>query len=72
MTTRAKRMSATAQVESLLSSGPEKLKELVRAALEEILEAEMSEALSAEPGERTQPDEQPAPTVDQPVDEEIE
>ncbi len=53
MTTKSKRMSAVAQVESLFSTGPDKLKELVKAALEEILEGEMSELLGAEPGERT-------------------
>ena len=37
MTTKSKRMSATAQVESLFATGPEQLKELVKSALEEIL-----------------------------------
>ena len=53
MTTQSKRMSAVAEVEGLLGSSPEVLKDLVKAALEEILEAEMSAALGAEPGERS-------------------
>ena len=53
MTTRTKRMSATAQVESLFSTDSDQLKQLVKQALEEILEGEMAQALGAERGERT-------------------
>ena len=53
MTTKAKRKSATAKVERVISDNPGQLKGLVKEALEEILEAQMSQALGAQPGERT-------------------
>lgn len=52
MTTKTKRMPATAQIQNLFSQNPEMLKDIVKEALEEILEKEMSEALGAERAER--------------------
>lgn len=54
MTTKTKRMPATAQIQNLFSQNPEMLKDIVKEALEEILEKEMSEALGAERAERTE------------------
>ncbi len=54
MTTKTKRMPATAQIQNLFSQSPEMLKDIVKEALEEILEKEMSEALGAERAERTE------------------
>lgn len=53
MTTKTKRMPATAPIQNLLSHSPEMLKGIVKEALEEILEKEMSEALGAERCERS-------------------
>ena len=54
MTTKTKRMPATAQIQNLFSQNPEMLKDIVKEALEEILDKEMSEALGAERAERTE------------------
>lgn len=47
MTTKTKRMPATAQNQNLYSQSPEMLKDIVKEALEEILQKEMNEALGA-------------------------
>jgi putative transposase len=53
MTTRTKRTATAGQIEALVTSDPELLKTLMKAAIQEVLEAEMTEAVGAGPGERT-------------------
>ena len=53
MTTRNKRSAKRAAIESLMSEDRERLKGLMKEALEEILEGEMTETVGAERGERS-------------------